>query len=344
MPEATGESTVPDQRTLLAEIEREVRERRRSGAIDPAFEAELDGAFAAVAPGAAASGGFDAVVDQAARHAIVDYDVPIHGRRPVRFVKRTVKQLTAWYMIFVGRQLVAFAATALRALRMLGERVDRIEQRSPATDPRVAGADTGTEGDPAVAWLDLVRSVQAASPAGSLLLHADCGDGALLAALGGEVYGVDPRRAAGERADAAGIEVRCDDVLDHLRALGSASLGTVVLSGCTERRSTGDQIELARQACRVVAPGGAVVIVSTNPAAWAAADSDVVARDLAPGRPIAAATWVHLCAAEGYSSEVHDALAAVPSSVADSNDAAVQALASVVFVSPGYAVVARRMR
>src|SRR5438067_5189771 len=128
----------PDARALMADIEREVRERRRTGELDPDFERELDTVFAQVAPPGAFGGGFDTVVDQAARHAVVDYDVPIAGRRPLRMVKRAVKLLTAWYMIFVGRQLVAFAGTTLRALRILGGRVDALEARSPATDPRVA--------------------------------------------------------------------------------------------------------------------------------------------------------------------------------------------------------------
>ena len=40
MPEPSVAPSVPDQRSLLAEIERDVRERRRDGSIDPAFEAD----------------------------------------------------------------------------------------------------------------------------------------------------------------------------------------------------------------------------------------------------------------------------------------------------------------
>ena len=343
VPDRSIEPSEPDHRAVLAEIERDVRERRRSGSIDPAFEAELAGAFAAVAPAASPSGGFDAVVDQAARHAIVDYDVPIHGRRPLRFVKRVVKQLTAWYLIFVGRQLVAFAATVLRALRILGRRVDTLEARNPLTDPRVARTDPGVDGDAARAWIDVIGPVMARGSAGRVV-HADCGDGALLvelAAAGISAYGVDARREAGEAADAARLEVRCEDALTHLRSLPSASVGGLVLSGCVDRFGTGDQIELAEQAARVLEPGGAVVVVSANPAVWSA--TDTVARDLAPGRPIRPETWVHLLRRNGLDeTEVHAAPSTRPAALDAPHDAAVEALAAVVFPSPSFAVVARR--
>src|ERR1700759_1758655 len=99
----------------MAEIEAEVRAKRRSGEIPEDLERVLEGAFDAVAPPGATGAGFDTVVDQAARQAILDYDVPVTGKRPLRFVKRAVKTLTAWSLIFVGRQLVAFAGTTLRA-------------------------------------------------------------------------------------------------------------------------------------------------------------------------------------------------------------------------------------
>ncbi len=344
VPDSSAEPTETDRRALLAEIERDVRERRRSGAIDPAFEAELAGAFAAVAPAAGTAGGFDAVVDQAARHAIVDYDVPIHGRRPVRFVKRTVKQLTAWYLIFVGRQLVAFAATTLRALRILGRRVDALEQRNPLTDPRLVQADPDADGDLAAGWLDVIAPLVSARPAASVVAHADCGDGALvvaLAATGATVYGVDPRREAGRRADDARIEVRCELALEHLRALAGDTIGVLVLSGCTDRLGTGDQIELVEQAARVLVPGGTVVVITTNPSAHSSAD--IVARDLAPGRPMHPDTWVHLLGRfEFERSTVHAAPCDLPADIRASDDPVVRAFAAAVFPPPSYAVVGHR--
>jgi hypothetical protein len=334
-----------DTRALMADIEREVRERRRRGDLDPEFERELDEAFAAVAPPGAFGGGFDTIVDQAARHAVVDYDVPITGRRPLRIVKRVVKQLTAWYLIFVGRQFVAFASTVLRALRILGARVDAVEARSPATDARVAAVATTVTGDVDLApWAAAVVERFADRPFGRVL-HGDCADGALLVALadaGVDAYGTDPRLDAAARADAREIEVRREGTLEHLRTLPDGALAGLVLSGCVDRLVLGDLIELARQAVRVTGPGGAVVVVGRHPASWAR-DQSEVARDLAPGRPLHAATWQHLLVGEGAGDVVAcNADPAVPDAVRESSDAAVRAMAAVLYAPPSFMVAARR--
>lgn len=335
-----------DARALMADIEREVRERRRRGDLDPAFERELDTVFAEVAPPGAFGGGFDTVVDQAARHAVVDYDVPITGRRPLRIVKRAVKLLTAWYMIFVGRQLVAFASTTLRALRILGGRVDALEARSPATDPRAAATRPPVDADLDLApWTDLVREMLAARPDGRRVLHADCGDGALLVALTDariDAYGTDPRDDAAACADARGIEVRRDAALDHLRTVGDGTLAGVVLSGVVDRVTLGDQLELVEHAVRVLAPDAPLVVIGRNPDAWRRARS-AVAADLAPGRPLHATTWAHLLGAQPVRDVAcREGDCGAPEAVVASTDPAVRALAAEVYVPSSYAVVARR--
>jgi hypothetical protein len=343
-----ADDTAPrlDTRSLMADIEREVRERRRRGDLDPAFERELDTVFEEVAPPGAFGGGFDTVVDQAARHAVVDYDVPITGRRPLRIVKRAVKLLTAWYMIFVGRQLVAFASTTLRALRILGGRVDELEARSPATDPRVATTLPPVESDLDLApWVELVRSSLSSRPSGARVLHADCGDGALLVALsdaGVDAYGTDPRDTAAALADPRGLEVRRDAALEHLRSVPDAALGGVVLSGAVDRLTLGDQIELVRHAVRVLAPDAPLVLIGRNPDAWRRARSPIAA-DLAPGRPLHARTWVHLLASEPvHEIACRDGECGAPEAVSSSNDPAVRALAAEVYAPSSYAIVARR--
>jgi SAM-dependent methyltransferase len=335
-----------DVRALMADIEREVRERRRSGDIDPDLERELDTAFAEVAPPGAFGGGFDTVVDQAARHAVVDYDVPVTGRRPLRLVKRAVKLLTAWYMIFVGRQLVAFAGTTLRALRIIGGRVDALEARSPATDPRVAAALPPVVSDvDAAQWAAAVLEALGPRPAELRSLHADCGDGALLVALhdaGIDVYGADPRPDAAALADARGIEVRRDAALDHLRSLPPGSLAAVVLSSCIDRLTLGDQIEVLERAVAALASGGVLVLMGRHPDAWAA-DVSPVARDLAPGRPLHPSTWVHLLGGHPVrDATLREGAPAMPEAVAASTDPALRSLAAVVFVPASYLVTAQR--
>jgi hypothetical protein len=335
-----------DTRSLMADIEREVRERRRRGDLDPAFERELDTVFEEVAPPGAFGGGFDTVVDQAARHAVVDYDVPITGRRPLRIVKRAVKVLTAWYMIFVGRQVVAFASTTLRALRILGRRVDVLEARSPATDPRVAATLPPVEADLDLApWIELVCSALASRPARARVVHADCGDGALLVALtdsGVDAYGTDPRDSAASQADPRGIEVRRDEALEHLRSVPDGALGGVVLSGAVDRLTLGDQLELVHHAVRVLAPAAPLVLIGRNPDAWRRARSPIAA-DLSPGRPLHVRTWVHLLASEPVRDVVcRDGECGAPEAVTTSSDPAVRALAAEVYTPSSYAIVAHR--
>lgn len=334
-----------DTRALMADIEREVRERRRRGDLDPEFERELDEAFAAVAPPGAFGGGFDTIVDQAARHAVVDYDVPITGRRPLRIVKRAVKQLTAWYLIFVGRQVVAFAGTTLRALRILGARVDAVEGRSPATDPRVGATTAPVDADVDLEpWTAPIVEACADRPEGRVL-HGDCGDGALLVALadaGIDAYGTDARLDAAACADARELEVRRDGTLEHLRTLPDGALAGLVLSGCVDRLVLGDLVELAGQAVRVTAPGAPIVVVGRHPAAWAL-DRAEVARDLAPGHPLHAATWQHLLEHHGARDiGAHAAPVTIPDAVRASSDPALHAVAAAVFAPASFMVVARR--
>jgi hypothetical protein len=283
----------------MAEIEADVRAKRRSGEIPEALERELEGAFAAVAPPGATGAGFDTVVDQAARHAIVDYDVPLVGKRPLRMLKRAVKTLTAWYLIFVGRQLVAFAGTTLRALRILGGRVDALERRSPATDTRVQLARAPAELDDVSGWAEFcITELKAAR---ARVVHAECGNGALLDALvaaGIDAYGVDPRLDAARVSDAHRVEARTEEALEHFASVPDGDLGGIVLSGCVDTLVLGDKVELVEQAARSLAADGALIVIGRDPRA-ADSEADAIALDLAPGRPLHAATWAHLLARAG---------------------------------------------
>ena len=298
-PGATAGSEVPDARALMAEIEADVRAKRRSGEIPESLERELEGAFAAVAPPGATGAGFDTVVDQAARHAIVDYDVPVVGSRPLRMLKQAVKTLTAWYLIFVGRQLVAFAGTTLRALRILGGRVDALERRSPATDARVQLARAPAELDDVSAWATVCTAEL--KTASARVVHAECGNGALLDALVGagiDAYGVDPRLDAARVSDAHRLEARTEEALEHLQSIPAGELGGIVLSGCVDTLVLGDKIELVDQATRCLAEGGALIVIGRDPKATTN-EADEIALDLAPGRPLHAATWAHLVTRAG---------------------------------------------
>lgn len=301
---------------LLAQVRREldeeVRRLRVSGAFPPSFEHRLDQLFAKVVPAASAEREAQDALDQVERASHVDIEVPLGSRVPgVSLVKRLLRKLMAWYLNYLVQQVNRFTAAAVRALRMLHERVSRLEDeersRHPlAPPPARRKAEVDISG-----WTELVRA-RLAGAAGPVL-HADCGEGRLLAALvadGLDAYGTDPRAEMLDEAVIAGLEVRWEEANDHLRGLPDASLAGLVLSGCVDRLDVGAQRELAALAGTKLGAGATVVLLGTTPAAWAApersvpggpasTESAIVESDLAPGRPLHPGTWCHLLAQEG---------------------------------------------
>jgi hypothetical protein len=302
----------PDASAVMADIEREVRARRRAGQIDDEYERELDRIFDAVAPPGAAGAGLESAITRAERAAVIDPDGPVGSRFPgVKFVRRVLRRLLAFY---VARQITAFGVMVTRVLRMLADRIEAVEAQSPATDPRLVALAVPVTSDLDLApWHDL--AVKVLAPASSRVLHAECGDGALVVALrdaGIDAYGVDPRPDAARVADERGAEVRTSGALAHLRLVPAGQLGGLVLSGCTERCALGDVVELVERATVVLAPGAPLVVVSRGPEP---ADADPIASDLAPGRPLHPETWAYLLARFGFD-DVDTRRADVPGSYA----------------------------
>ncbi|MDP9386548.1 MAG: hypothetical protein M3Q48_01125 [Actinomycetota bacterium] len=332
-----------DHRQLLAEIDDEVRRRRESGDLPADFERELDLVFARFAPVHAIGDDFAQVLERAEQSTFVDVLAPTASTRPlVSHVKRVIRKAIGWEMRYVAQQVSAFAGAITRAVRLLGRRVDTLEQASPAAAALGPGAGPVLDVDH---WADTVLEVLAGTS--GRVLHAECGDGALVARLAGaglDAYGVDPV----ERAVAAGLEVRTDEALDHLRALPDAALGGLVLSGCVDRLPVGAQFELASLAAAKVAPGGAVVVVSADPRGWGR-ERPPVEVDLAGGRPLHRETWCHLLGARHLDARVLGERPADPARLLRPVPGADPALAAnlerlneLLFPPTAYAVAARR--
>jgi hypothetical protein len=303
MPEAGApafDSTNDLTRDLMADIEREVRARRRAGQFDDEYERELDRIFDAVAPPGATGSGLEAALTRAERAAVIDPVGPVASRFPgVPFMRRVLRKLVAFYVEHVARQVTVFGVMIVRSVRLLGERVDAIEARSPVTDPRLAHVGVPVSSDlDLTSWHELLLKRFASS--GGRVLHAECGDGALLVGLcdaGIDAYGIDPRDDAAAIADSHDVEVRTTSALEHLRAVPRGALGGIVLSGCVERLAVGDLVELVDRAVDALAPGAALALVSRHPDAGT---EDPIAADLAPGRPLHVETWAFLLGRAGF--------------------------------------------
>jgi hypothetical protein len=301
VPESDDEAAgLVDHQRVMAEIQREARRLRREGIVSPAFERELDAVFGRIAP-PAASEDFDAALTAAEELAHVDAHVPVLSEKPGgSALKRLVRKAVFFYGKYLTDQVTAFATTASRSLRLLGRRVDALEEVVPATSPRVRRE--LVDGPPPAdgsRWADAIADELATR---GRVVVGECGAGALLGELVGrglDAYGVEPRGSAADRAAALGLEVREDEVLDHLRRVPDGGLGGLVLVGCVDRLGLGQQLALLDASGAALTSGGVLAVITAGQLVGDSPEEQVAA-DLAPGRPLHAPTWIHLLEANGF--------------------------------------------
>jgi len=199
------------------------------------------------------------------------------------------------------------------AFRYLSARVEQLER---AADPLEVQAgelalpvyDLSEWADPVATWTG------AAPPIGSVVV-GELGECSVFEALVGSsvtVEGVDPRGQMVWEANARLSEGSGEDsgigsgkavailseVTERLRSLPTASQQAVVLSGCIDRHALNGKVDALDQAIRVISPGGTLVLLVVDQAAW---DGDLTApvRDLLPGRPLHPETWLQILARRG---------------------------------------------
>lgn len=345
-------STPLDLRVVVAEIYDEVDRRRRSGEIPAGLERELADAFARYAPPAPTDEDFGALLEHAERSAFVNVDVPTASRVPgVAHVKRVLRKLMAWYLRYLAQQVSALGGALVRAVAVLGKRVDRLEAAAPGLGTAVPGLAVAAPAGPLdPQWRSILRA-QFTGELGRVLV-GECGDGAAVRELvdaGADAYGVDPRREHLVEALRSGLDVRADDLVEHLTAVPAGSLGGLVLLGAPERLSGPQGAQLAELAALALGAGSTIVVLSAHPAAWARL-AGPVAVDLAPGRPLAPETWAHLLTVNGFAVRAvelgapTEVLAPIPGD--DATAAAINQnlgrLAELAFPPERYAVVATR--
>ena len=335
-----------DHARLLAEIDAEVRDRRRSGDLPADFEQRMDELFARLVPLDALGGDFDQVLSRAEQSTFIDVVAPLMGSKSAGLVKKVVRKATSWQLRHVGEQVSVFAHAVTRAMRLLGDRVDAVEHAVTAVDPNTSLAllEIGPSFD-VNHWGP--RVVEALSGRPDRVLHAEAGSGELVTRLleaGLDAYGVEPREDLALAAGDRGVDIRPSEAMVHLRSLRAGSLGGLVLSGCVDRILPGAAVELAGLCAEKLVPGSRLVVLSSDPMAWAKGRLSPEA-DLALGRPLRFTTWQSLLAARGFHSlEVRpgphvEGLSAVGDPRIDAN---FDRLNELFFVPASYAVTATR--
>jgi hypothetical protein len=299
-----------DHRKLLAEIEDEVRRRRDEDDALPDLERELDVVFARYAPVHAVDGDFERVLTRAAELTFVDPLAPTESRLPaITFTKRVIRKLSLWMLRHLSVQTTGFAETITRAVRLLGRRLDVLEQSLPVATMPDRERTTVPDEEHWAAFL-----AKHLADVDGRVLHVEAGGGSLVAALadaGVDVYGVDPTPAPVLGAASPSIDgdppPRTQGAADHLAVVADRELAAAILSGWVDRLPLPGKTALLDTALAKVRPGGRVVVVGTDPRAWAASVGTVHA-DLAAGRPLHAETWRRLLDERGCTGiEVHAA-------------------------------------
>ena len=292
---ASGSDPLPASddylRQVMAEIDEEVRRRR--GEIPLQLERELDELFLEHAPVSARAGDLKDALALVDRAAFIDPVVPVTSERPAgTAIKKGLRSLSLWYMGWVTHQVSQFGAATSRALHAVDAQLEDLQARVPPASPTFV-----LDAEPGHAWWS-VRAVDALLGARGRVLHVACGDGWLvrrLSAAGVDAYGVDPRPDMAVDAELEGADLRQEEPLEHLRAVGRASLGGLVVSGIVEAMEPARRDELLRRAADRLSARGVLVVHSLSPEAWFANDAPVEA-DLSTGRPLRPRTWAHLLA------------------------------------------------
>jgi len=284
-----------DNERVMAEIRDEVARRRAAGDFPPSLERELDLAFDRYVPAGSVSSDFTEAVKAADRAAYINVAVPTGSQKPgVGEVKRVLRKAMAWYLNYLAQQTTAFATASVRAMRSLGERLEMVEEQLAELVPaRDDAADRPPVAPDLGQWASLCIE---RLPVRGRVLHAECGDGALLGSLveaGVDAYGVEPRGPLVDAAATAGLEAWPDDPVEHLSAVAEGYLAGLVLSGCVDRLALPRQRRLIELAAAKLAPGAPLIVIATFPRAWATSVPPLEA-DLAPGRPLHPTTWSHL--------------------------------------------------
>jgi hypothetical protein len=293
---SVGSGAPIDLDRVRREIDDEVRARRAAGDFPADMERELDLAFARVSPAATAGNDLQGLLQAADRAAFIDPHPPTGSRIPVLgAVKKTERKLLGWYFNHLAQQVTIFAGTAVRAMQLLTDRLERVEQALPRVG--AAGIGHATPADLGTDVADRLAAAFAGVHERVLVAGDDRGLLGPIVAAGVDAYGMAGSDAAAGSGGGSSVERRAGDPLDHLARLAPGSLGGVVLLGL-DPLATATKLAYLESAAAALVDGGRLAVVAQRSEDWG--DANPVEADLAPGRPLRPETWASVLAADGF--------------------------------------------
>ena len=189
----------------------------------------------------------------------------------------------------------------VEAFRFLHARVSSLEARLGTEDVPLDGAAWLAPARELEGWVEpLVSLITERTPGGDVL-HADCGEGALLRALsqrGVPASGVEPRGGVALRALEHGSDVTISEAAEYLSGRPTGSLGGLVLSGVVDRLPLHAILPLLADSRRALAAGAPIVIVSEPPASLPTDTS--TATDMVDRAALHLETWELLLDRSGF--------------------------------------------
>jgi Methionine biosynthesis protein MetW len=290
-----------DLEIVKREIDEEVRRQRDEGTFDLAKEQELERAFLLFAPRQGHGGAITSTLRGVDAAVFIDPVAPIASRQPAgRLVKQTLRKTSFWYFNWIAEQVTRALSTVAVALHLIEDELEDLNQRldlvtieaTPIVE-RAGGASSSWWAEDALAAFHGRRG---------RVLVAACGDGWLVRALeeaGCDAYGIDARPGKIQRGQLHGLDLRTDDLLEHLSHVAERRLQGIVLTGTTEGIYVTQRSLLLDRIDAVLANDGIVVVHALHPDSLRG-DAMPVALDFVGATPMRPQTWVDVFEGRGY--------------------------------------------